>query len=445
MNIIIAGDGEVGFHLAKMLSDVKHNIVIIDSQQDIVELTGSGSDLLAIAGDSTSPDVLRQADVHQAGLVLSVVHDEQINLITCILAKKLGAKKTIARVNNPEYLLPENKTLFRELGVDAIVSPESIAAREIINLINQAAMGETFQFSHGRLSLFMIPLDKNAPVIGQTLMELDQSYGNLGFRAVAVHRGGKTLIPRGQDHFEEGDMAYVIAKPDCIRKIMELGGKKKIKIKNVMVIGAGRIGRYTVCQLEKKLNVKLIDYNPKRVEVVSNMVDNTLCIKGDARNIDLLEEEGIRNMDAFVAVTNDTETNILTSLLAKRMGVKKVIALVENIEYIDIAQSIGIETIINKKLITASYITRFTIDAEVANLKCLSGIDAEVLEFVVREGSPATRKPVKKLNFPKDAIIGGVIRGKESMIATGDMQILPEDRVVVFSLPDTIRKVNRYF
>lgn len=445
MNIIIAGDGEVGFHLAKMLSDVKHNIVIIDSQRDMLELMESGSDLMAIAGDSTSPEVLRRADVKNAGLVLSVVHDEQINLITCILAKKLGAKKAIARVNNTEYLSPENKKVFRELGVDAIVSPESIAAREIVSLISQAAMGETFEFSQGRLSLFMIPLDKNAPVIGQTLSGINQRYGNLGFRTVAIHRNGKTLIPRGQDSFVEGDMAYVIAKPDRIRKIMELGGKKKIKIKNVMVIGAGRIGRYTACQLEKKLNVKLIDYNPQRVEEVSNLVNKTLCISGDARNIDLLEEEEIRNMDAFVAVTNDTETNILASLLAKRMGVKKVIALVENIEYIDIAQSMGIETIINKKLITASYITRFTIDAEVANLKCLSGIDAEVLEFVVREGSPATKKPIKKMNLPKDAIIGGVIRGNESFIATGDMKILAGDRVVVFSLPETIRKVNRYF
>lgn len=445
MNIVIAGDGEVGFHLAKMLTDEKHNIIIVDPHRELLEMVESNTDLLTITGDSTSVEILKQARVQNADLMLSVVHDERTNIVTSILAKKLGVKRAIARVNNPEYLTKQNKALFKDMGIDAIVSPESIAAKEITNLLNQSAVNETFEFSHGKLSLFLIPLDDKARVVGKTLIDIDQEYGSLGFRAVAIHRNGQTIIPNGNDHFEKHDLAYVISKPDWVKKVMELAGKEKVDIRKVMIIGGGRIGRFSARQLEGKMSVKLIDKDEKRCESLSDILDETLIINGDARDIQLLEEEGIKNIDAFIAVTNDSETNILTSLLAKRFGVKRIIALVENIEYINIAQSIGIETIINKKLITASYITRFTMDAEVTNLKCLSGVDAEVLEFVVKPKSQVTKKPIKKLRFPGNAIIGGIIRGEESLIAVGDLQIQEDDRVVVFALPDAVQKVNRFF
>lgn len=445
MNIVIAGDGEVGFHMAKMLTNEKHNITIVDPHRELLEMIESHTDLLTITGDSTSVEVLKKARVNSADLLLSVVHDEQTNMITSILGKKLGAKRSIARVNNPEYLKERNKKMLRELGIDAVVSPENIAAKEITNLLNQSAASETFEFSHGKLSLFLLPLDENAKVIGKNLIDINKEYGSLGFRAVAIHRKGQTIIPRGDDYFEKHDLAYVISKPDWVNKVMELSGKTKVDIRKVMIIGGGRIGKFTANGLEDKISVKLIDIDEKRCEKLSDTLDDTLIINGDARDIQLLEDEGIKNIDAFIAVTDDSETNILTSLLAKRYGVRKIIALVENIEYINIAQSIGIETIINKKLITASYITRFTMDAEVANLKCLSGVDAEALEFVVKEKSHITKKPIKKLNFPSNAIIGGIIRGKESLIAVGDMQVQPGDRVVVFAMPDAIQKVNRFF
>ncbi|MGM0646772.1 MAG: Trk system potassium transporter TrkA [Bacteroidota bacterium] len=445
MNIIIVGDGEVGLHLAKMFTNERHNITVIDQNREMLEQVESNTDLLTIAGNATSIEILKQAKVQSADLLISVVHEERTNIVTSLLGKKLGAKKAIARVNNPEYLLDKNKALFRELGIDSVVSPEGIASREIINLLNQTAVSETFEFSHGKLSLFLIPLADDAIVIGKSLVDIDQEYGSLGFRAVAIHRKGKTIIPKGNDHFEINDQAYVISKPDSIKQVFELSGRETLPIKKIMIIGGGRIGRFTAKKLEEKISVKLIDKDPKRCESLSDILDNTLIINGDARDMQLLEEEGIQNIDAFIAVSNDSETNILTSLLAKRYGVKKIIALVENIEYIDIAQSIGIDTIINKKLITASYITRFTMDAEVANLKCLSGVDAEVLEFVVKEKTPITKKPIKKLHFPENAIIGGIIRGDDSLIATGDIQIQKDDRVVVFALPETIKKVNRFF
>ena len=445
MNIIIAGDGEVGFHLAKMLSGENHNITIVDPHQELLKMIETHTDLMTITGDSTSISVLEQANVRKADLLISVVHDEKVNLVTCMLGSKLGAKRTIARINNTEYLTSENRILMRSLGIEAMVCPERIASKELVRLLNQTAATEIFDFSEGRLSLFLIKLDEKARVLNKTLNQIALEHPRLNFRAVAIHRDNKTIIPKGNDEFKLNDLAYVITRPDGIDALLKLGGKQKQEIKNVMIIGGGRIGRKTARRLEREMNVKLIDIDKERCLTLIDQLEHTLIINADARDIELLEDEGIRNMDAFIAVTNDYETNILTCLLAQRFGVKKVIPLIENIDYIDISKSIGIDTIINKKLITASYIVRFTMDAEVTSIKCLSGIDAEVLEFVVKPGAYVTKRPIHQINVPKGSIIGGIVRGMDSYIAVGDFQIKEGDKVVIFALPGAISKVQELF
>ena len=445
MNIIIAGDGEVGFHLAKMLSGENHNITIVDPHQELLKMIETHTDLMTITGDSTSISVLEQANVRKADLLISVVHDEKVNLVTCMLGSKLGAKRTIARINNTEYLTSENRILMRSLGIEAMVCPERIASKELVRLLNQTAATEIFDFSEGRLSLFLIKLDEKARVLNKTLNQIALEHPRLNFRAVAIHRDNKTIIPKGNDVFKLNDLAYVITRPDGIDALLKLGGKQKQEIKNVMIIGGGRIGRKTARRLEREMNVKLIDIDKERCLTLIDQLEHTLIINADARDIELLEDEGIRNMDAFIAVTNDYETNILTCLLAQRFGVKKVIPLIENIDYIDISKSIGIDTIINKKLITASYIVRFTMDAEVTSIKCLSGIDAEVLEFVVKPGAYVTKRPIHQINVPKGSIIGGIVRGMDSYIAVGDFQIKEGDKVVIFALPGAISKVQELF
>lgn len=445
MNIIIAGDGEVGFHLAKMLSGENHNITIVDPHQELLKMIETHTDLMTITGDSTSISVLEQANVRRADLLISVVHDEKVNIITCILGKKLGAKRTIARINNTEYLTAENRELMRSLGIESMVCPERIASKELVKLLNQTAATEIFDFSEGRLSLFLIKLDEKALVLNQSLNQIAAEHPKLNFRAVAIHRNNKTIIPKGSDEFKVGDLAYVITRPDGIDALLKLGGKQKQEIRNVMIVGGGRIGRKTARRIERDMNVKLIEMDKERCLSLIDQLEHTLIINADARDIELLEDEGIRNMDAFIAVTNDSETNILTCLLAQRFGVKRVIPLIENIDYIDISQSIGIDTIINKKLITASYIVRFTMDAEVSSIKCLSGIDAEVLEFVVKPGAYVTRRPINRIDIPKGSIIGGIVRGMQSFIAVGDFQIQEGDKVVIFALPEAISKVQDLF
>ena len=445
MNIIIAGDGEVGFHLADALVDSKHDITIVDPHEELLKMVEAHTDLMTIVGESNSVSVLRRANVAKADLVISVLHDEQTNILTAILAKKLGAKVSIARVNTLENVSEENQKIYEELGIDFLISPEDIAGLEIVQLLQQPAATEIYDLSDRKLSVFLIRIDENAPVVGKTLTQIAQELGKLKFRAVAIHRGSDTFLPNGDSTFEANDLVYVITKPEASGQLLELSGKKKVDINNIMIVGGGRVGKVVAKRMERDMNIKLIETDKERCNNLTDLLDETLIINGDARDINLLEEEGVSKMDAFIAVTNSAETNILTCLHAKRYGVKKTIALVENLDYIEISQSIGIDTIINKKLIAASYIIKYSMGDEVTSLKCLSGINSEIVELVAGHKSLVTRKPLKDIRMPEGSLIGGIIRGGEAFIAIGDFQIEEGDKVVVFALPGTTQKVEKMF
>ena len=445
MRIVIAGDGEVGFYLAQLLSKDDHAITVIDPQEEFISMVSSQSNILAISGDPTSPSVLLEANVKRSDLFISVVHDERTNILAATLAKSLGAKKTIARINNVVFLNNEYDSYFKKIGVDHLVCPERLAAEEIVRLLIQTAATEYYDFADGKLLFLLVRIEKNSKIIGLRLDQISEFNPTLDFRAIAIHRDGETIIPRGKDTIEEQDLVYVVSKPKGINLLMELSGKTVYDVKNLMIIGGGRIGQKTAIRLQDKMNIKLIDHDLERCETLAGILSNTLVIKGDARNIEFIKEEDIAGMDAFVAVTDDSETNILTCLLAKHFGVKRVIPLLENIEYINITQNIGLDTIINKKLIIASYIARYTMNSSVSGLRCLHGIDAEAFEFIAQAKSRVTKKMIREIDFPKKAIIGGVVRGEQVFIASGNFQICEGDTVVVFSLPSAFSKVEKYF
>ncbi len=445
MNIIIAGDGEVGFNLAEALVNSNHNITVIDPHEELLKRIESHTDLMTVVGESNSVPVLRRANVDKADLLVSVLHDEHINILTAILAKKLGAKRVIARVNTLEKVKPENKKIYEELGIDVLISPEDIAGHEVVSLLNQSAATDIVTFSNGKLSVYLFKISDKAPVIGKTLNEIAQEYKHLDFRAIAIHRGTDTIIPKGEDKFEGGDLVYVISKPSAMDELTQLSGQKEEKISNIVIVGGGRVGKVIAMNMEKEINIKLIEKDPDRCLALSNILDDTLIINGDARDIDVLEEEGIENVDAFIAVTDSSETNIVSSLHAKKFGITKTIALVENLDYIEISQSIGIDTIINKKLIAASYIIKHAMGQEVSALRQLSGINADIIELIAAKGSSITKKPLKQQKLPEGSIIGGVIRDDEAYIAVGDFQIEPGDKVVVFALPGVTSKVEKLF
>ena len=445
MRIVISGIGEMGSHLARMLSGNGHDITVIDSDTKALGELSNLADLITVEGDTTAFAVLRKAGVRRCDLFIAVNHSENQNILAAIMAKQLGAKKSIARVDNNEYLEPNNKEMFINMGIDYLFYPEKVAAQEVTNLLGHTSTTDYVDFSGGLLALIVIKLEPTSPLLGRSLLDLAADGSITDFRAVAITRGTQTIIPRGQDEFFEGDVVYVIARKDVAKRVTELSGQKSVEVKNLMILGGSRIGVRVALELQDEMNVKIIEYNGEKAYRLAEELDKTLIIHEDGRNLDAMLEEGLVSMDAFLAVTGRSETNILAAMQAKRMGVKKVIAEVENLNYIRLAESVGIDTIINKKRVTASNIFRFTMSTDVQAIRCLSGSEAEVLEFLVKPNSPATKCPIKEMRLPQDVIIGGIVRGDKVFIAMGDTRINAYDRVVVFSMPGSIATVGEFF
>jgi trk system potassium uptake protein TrkA len=445
MRIIIAGAGEVGTHLAKMLSNENHEIILIDPEESRLKPIDSSLDVLTHEGSATSVKLLEDALRKKTDLFIAVTHSEDTNITASILAKRFGAIKTIARIDNLDYLEPANLEFFKSIGIDSLIYNELIAAREVLGLLHETGSTEFMEFSGGKLAMYVQKLDEKAPIINRSLQEISVSNRTDKYRAVAIKRNAVTIIPRGNEQFKLGDMVFVISTHEGIDEMMKTSGKENFEAKNIMVLGGSRIGKHVALYLQKTCEVKLIDSSIDRCEDLADVLDNTLIINGDGRNVDLLEQEGITKMDAFVAVTGNSETNILSCLLAKRMGVKKTIAEVENMEFINLAENTGIDTIINKKISAASRIFRHTTNPNVTQVKYMTGTDAEVIEFNVPANSKITKGTLRSIDFPKDAIVGGGTRDGEPFIATGDTIIKANDKVVVFTLPSAYEKISKYF
>lgn len=450
MKIVIAGAGDVGFHLAELLAFENQDIILIDTNQDVLDYASTHLDVMTILGDSSSITILEEADIARAQLVLAVTTSEKNNLMTAILAKKMGARQTIARVRNPEYLAPEQRAMFEKLGVDSLISPRQLAAKEIKRLVKQCTFTDIFEFEEGKISLVGLTLNQYSPLINKKLMEIygsgnGHSKNEPNYRPIAVLRGHRTIIPRGNTTLQQNDHVYFIAKKGDISCVEEFVGGQKVKVKNIMIIGGSGLALDTAKLLEDDYNVTLVEKEKERCKYLANRLAKTLIINGDGNNIDLLEEEGLKNMDAFIALTPNSETNIIISLMAKNRGVYKTIAQVENKEYTYISQNIGVDTLINKKLIAANNIFRFVRKGQVEAITSLHGVDAEIIEYALHKENQLTKKPLKELHFPETALIGGVIRGNESLIPDGNFQLQREDKVIVFAMPEAISKLEKLF
>jgi trk system potassium uptake protein TrkA len=448
MKIIIAGAGEVGFHLAKLLSYESQNITLIDTHKESLAYADSHLDIRVLKGDATSISVLRDAQVEGSDLVIGVTSSETTNITLCMLAKQLGCKQTIARISNTEFV--DNKELlkFSELGIDELISPEELAAKEIQLLLNKSAFNDTFEFDDGKLIMVGVSLPKTAPFVGKMVKEAANIFPELHFMPIALQRMGTqyTVIPRGDTVFKEGDQVYFITVKEGVDELYKLTGKKKEDIKNVMILGGSKVGYKTARDLcNNKFNVKLIEKNKEKAFDLADDLPNALVINGDGRNVELLDEESLESMDAFIAVTGNSETNIMSCLVAKSKHIKKTIALVENMDYFQLSHSIGIDTLINKKLLAANNIFRHIRRGEVVAMMRLNNLNAEILEFIVKKDSRVTGAVIRDLNFPKAATIGGVVRDGEGIIALGGFEIKAGDRVVVCCLPEEIPKIERMF
>jgi trk system potassium uptake protein TrkA len=444
MKIIIAGAGAVGTHLAKMLSDERHDIVLIDEGEERLANLESNFDLMTFVARPTSIGSLKEAGATDADLFIAVTPEESTNITSCILAHSLGAKKTVARIDNYEYLQPKNKEFFKNLGVDSLIYPEMLAAKEIADGLHLSWIRQWWEFSGGALVMLGVKLRDNAQILNTPIFQLKKEQP---YHIVTIKRQGETIIPSGADELRAGDIVYFMTFKRSLPYIRKITGKEEhATIRNLMIMGGSRIAMRATQLVSDAMSVKIIESDLNRCHWLTDMVDdNIMIINGDGRDYELLEEEGISEVDAFVALTDNSETNILACLSAKRMGVFKTIAEVENIDYIGMAESLDIGAVINKKKIAASYIYQLLLDADVENVKCLTFANADVAEFVVKENARVTRSLVKDINLPKGATIGGLVRGEEGILVTGNTQIHPGDHVVVFCLTSMIKRIEKYF
>lgn len=444
MNIIIAGAGEVGTHLAKMLSQENHNIVVLDTNEDVLNYLDNNYDLMVLKGSPTSIQKIKEAGASTADLFIAVTPEESRNLTACILATKLGARKTVARIDNPEYMLDHHKAFFEQLGIDSLIYPELLAAKEIVNSLRRPWARQWFEFCGGKMLLIGIKIRVGAIILDKPLSVFFQDENK--FRIAAIKRQGKTLIPSGNDHVLPGDLVYFITLPESIEQIRIISGKINVSIHNVMIMGGSRIAVKTTQLLPETFKVKILEINRERAEWLMERVSaQTMVILGDGRDMDFVESEGIENTDAFIALTGNAEANILSCLVAKETGVKRSIAEVENMDYIPLADNLDIGMIINKKIIAASHIYQMMLDADVSNVKSLTFADAEVAEFKVTKHAKVCKKKIKDLNLPSNISLGGLVRNRKGMMIYGDTQIEEGDHVVVFCPNNSIKRIEKFF
>ncbi|MBO7261047.1 MAG: Trk system potassium transporter TrkA [Bacteroidaceae bacterium] len=444
MKIVIAGAGNVGTHLAKLLSGENQDIILIDEDEDKINRLNSNFDLLTIDGSPTSFVDLREAGVSNADLFVAVTPDESRNLLACQLAHELGAKKTVARIDNHEYMLPKNKEFFLQKGIDSLIYPELLAAKDIVDGMKLSWIRQWWEFAGGALVLMGIKLRENADLLNTPLYKLG---GNLPYHIVAILRDGETIIPGGNDSILAGDLVYFMTMKKNIPYIKKIAGKQELPdVRDVIIMGGSRIAVRASQLMPDYMSLKIIESDIARCNRLTELVSSkVMIINGDGRDLGLLASEGIAHTEAFVALTDSSETNILACLTAKRLGVTKTIAEVENIDYINMAEKLDIGTVINKKKIAASHIYQMMLDADVSNVKCLTFASADVAEFNVKPGARVTKSAVKDIMLPRGVTIGGLIRNKEAILVTGNTRIEADDHVVVFCLEGMIKTVEKYF
>ncbi len=445
MNIVIAGAGDMGYHLAEQLTYDSKDITLIDTDGEVLDYVSSKLDVLTVQGDATSFEILKRANVHKASMVLAVTTSEKTNIVTAVLAKQLGAKRVMARVRNHSYLSPENLQYFKNLGIDNLISPTMLCSREIFNMIENSSFTEVFDFEGGKLNIVGVTLDQSNPLVNQRIMDTKTNPIFEDIRIIAILRDQKTIIPRGSTIIRNNDHVFFVSNKKNTKSILEILGQEKVVIKNVMIIGGDDMAVTTAIRLQDRFRVTLINKDKERCKWLAENLPNTLVINGDYKNIELLIEEGLEQMDAFLALTESSETNIITSLSAKNHGVYKTIAHVDTREYIHISHSIGVDSLINKKLVAANEISRFLKKGTVEAVSGIYGVDAEFIQYSVCKVNRLTKKPLKDLHFPDSAIVAGVIRGDQVFIPDGDFQLNLNDKAIVLALPEAKSPLENLF
>ena len=447
MRVIVIGAGEVGFDVARILSLEQHDVVVVDVDGEALEAVRERLDVLTIQGSGTSADVLADCGVRQADMMIAVTNVDEVNIIACMLADRLGVPTTIARVRSDE--LTRTKSVLRavDFGIDLIIQPEESAAAEIARLIRRASATDVLAFADERLQLVGVRIDAQSPAIGKTLQGLAIENPGTTFRVMAISRGARTLLPGGNETIQKGDQVFVMTRPKDVPHVTKALGKSDDRIQSVMILGGAQIGEKIARHFkdDKNKRIKLIEPDREAAERIAEELPDVLVIHGDAGDIDLLATEGLGEMDAFVAVTGDEESNLVTCLIAKHLGVQKTVALLSKAAYIPLSQTIGLDAAVSKKLAVSREILRFLRGKHVRSVATVHGLDAEILEIEAKPRSPVTKRKLMDLKVPKGMLVSAVMNGKHVEIATGETEILAGDRAIVFVLPNHLADAEKFF
>jgi len=445
VRILIVGAGDIGFQLSKRLFRERTDVTLVEANPARAQRAREQLDAIVVEGHGCSARTLEEAGVAHADLIAAMTDDDEVNILACQLAKRRGVRTTVARIRNPEFMLPDYPVSPKELGVDHFIHPEKETADTIVRLIRQSQATDVIEFENGKIVLVGVRLDGDSPLLRKPLHQLALEFGDPPLRIVAVNRAQHTMIPRGDDEMICGDQVFAICKPDYVSTFVTLTGKADIPIEDVLILGGGLVGQFVARELSKTTNVKLVESNVERSREIANILADTLIIHGDGTDIDLMAVEGLQDMDAFVAVTGDDETNIISTLFARHLKVKRTIALVNKIEYLPITPGIGMDAVVSKQLLTVNAVHRFIEEQEVAAIASVPGVNASIIEYIVDPRDKITRKPLKDSDFPRDAIIGALMRGDEYIIPVGSTHFQPGDRVVVFTLSNALGAVEKFF
>lgn len=448
MKIIIIGAGEIGYELASLLSKENHDVIVLDRDKEALTKVTENLDVLCFEGNATSAEDLVEAGMKDADILIAVTSIDEVNMIASMMSKRLGVELVIARVRSEELSHPNAPLKSTDLGIDVLIHPERSAALEIIRLIKRASASDLINLADGRMQLIGLRIGKQSPLVGQSLTEYAEAFPNLTFRVVAIWRKDLTIIPNGSTKVQAYDQLFIISKTSAIPEVIETTGKPDIELNRVMIAGGTPIGAIIariLSQEEKKWNIKLIEPDEDIAIELAQELKDVLVLNGNPTDPDLLATEGITDTDAFISVTDDEESNIISCLMAKHLKVKKTVALVSKSDYIPLSQTIGLDAAINKKSAASNEIHRHVREGRVISVTSLQGIKAEVIELQATENSKVVQKPIHKTRFPDGCVIGGILRNGSATIATGQSHIQPNDRVIIFCLPEAIDKITSLF
>lgn len=446
MKVIVVGAGQVGFHLAQRLSEENQDVVLVESDPERAEFAGQHLDVLTIEGNGASLTTLDEAGVGTARMLLAVTSRDEVNLIACLAAKRLGVEYTVARISNPEYYRRGSVLSREQMGIDLMVNPERECAWETFQLLQSAAATDVAQFAEGRVQLIGLRVRPGAPVLGKTLADLTREFREFHYIVAAIVRNDETFVPKSGDVILEGDHIAVLAPTSEIQGIPPLAGYDRFQLRRVMVAGGSAEAEYLAELLEDHaVECTILDRDRRRCVELAERLPKALVLHADATDLELLEMEGVAGVDGYLAATGNDETNLLASLLAKSVGANKVVSLIHKFEYLRLVPKVGIDASVSPRLSAVNAILRYVRRGRVMTVASMAGIDAEAIEFQVDERSSVANRVIKEIEFPRQSIVGTILREGEIIIPRGDDLILPGDDVIVFCLPQAIAEVERLF